>query len=143
MSPVIKFNSFYFLLASLIFCVEIFIAKYAHDQIIRPYVGDFLIVILIYCFIKSFFDTPVLATTLSVLIFSYLIETLQYFHLITWLGLQHSRIAGIVLGTSFAWIDLLAYTIGIGVVLFCEKVIVKRIHKHSFRTVNKEEESKQ
>ena len=125
----LKFNWRYFNLALLIFCIEIIIAKYAHDQIIRPYVGDILVVILIYCFIKSFLDSPVFITALFVLIFSYLIEICQYFHIITLLGLQNSRIARTIMGTSFAWIDLAAYTIGIGLVLFWEKVIAKRIHK--------------
>jgi hypothetical protein len=130
----LKFNWRYFGLALLIFFIEIIIAKYAHDQIIRPYVGDILVVILIYCFIKSFLDAPVFITALFVLIFSYLIEISQYFHIITRLGLQNSRIARTVMGTSFAWIDLMAYTIGIGLILFWEKVIVKRIRKRSFNT---------
>ena len=40
MSSLLKFNKFYFVLTMLIFGVEILIAKFAHDQIIRPYVGN-------------------------------------------------------------------------------------------------------
>jgi uncharacterized membrane protein YfcA len=58
----VKFNKTYFALAMLIFGIEILIAKFAHDQIIRPYIGDLLVVILIYCFVKSFLDTPVFKT---------------------------------------------------------------------------------
>ncbi|WP_366069085.1 DUF2809 domain-containing protein [Flavobacterium sp.] len=51
----LTFNKTYFRLASLIFTVEILIALYVHDKIIRPYFGDVLVIVLIYCFIKSFF----------------------------------------------------------------------------------------
>ena len=121
----LKFNRRYFVLAVLILAIEILIAKFAHDEIIRPYVGDLLVVILIYCFIKSFLNTPVLTTALSVLIFSYAIEILQYFHAIKWLGLQNSKIARTIMGDSFEWIDLVAYTIGIVVVIYTEKLFAK------------------
>ncbi|MBC7774050.1 MAG: DUF2809 domain-containing protein [Phycisphaerae bacterium] len=117
----VQFNKTYFALAVLIFGIEILIAKFARDQFIRPYLGDFLVVILIYCFVKSFLDTPVLKTALFVLLFSYTIEILQYFHIVNLLGLQDNKIARILIGTSFAWMDLVAYTIGIVIVLIFEK----------------------
>jgi len=80
----------------------------------------FLVVILIYCFVKSFLNTPVIATALAVLLFSYAIETLQYFHLVDILGLEKSTVARIIIGTSFAWTDLLAYTLGILLILIIE-----------------------
>ncbi|WP_419801993.1 DUF2809 domain-containing protein [Mucilaginibacter sp.] len=119
-SVIFRFNKTYFLFTILLFLTEVFIAVYLHDEIIRPYGGDFLVVILIYCFVKSFFNTPVKATALAVLLFSYLIETLQYFHLVDLLGLEKHTIARIVIGTSFAWTDLLAYTLGILLVLIVE-----------------------
>jgi hypothetical protein len=106
-----------------LFLIEVLIALYAHDRIIRPYIGDLLVVILIYCFVKSFLNTPVLPTAICVLIFSYAIEVLQYFDLVSLLGLQDSNIARIVIGTSFAWVDLLAYTAGIIILLFFERKI--------------------
>lgn len=130
MRRLLKFNWFYFVLTIFIFLIEVIIAKYAHDQIIRPYVGDFLVVILIYCFAKSFLDTPIYATAVSVLIFSYAIETLQYFHIVTRLGLQNSRFAKTIIGTSFEWIDLIAYTIGIALVIYFEKNIANRSLKN-------------
>ena len=79
MCNIVKFNPRYFLFTLILFVVEVLIAIYAHDPIIRPYVGDVLVVMLIYCFIKSFFKTPVVSTAIGVLIFSYVIEVLQYF----------------------------------------------------------------
>jgi hypothetical protein len=120
MNNFIKFNKRYFLLAVLLFMIEILIAKFAHDEIIRPYFGDLLVVILIYAFVKSFVDAPYLSTALAVLVFSYFVETLQYFHIVQRLGLEHSNIARVVIGTSFEWIDLAAYTIGILIVICVE-----------------------
>ena len=122
MAGIMHFNKNYFIIAILILLIEIIIALYIHDNFIRPYVGDFLVVILIYCFLKSFLNIPVLPTAISVLVFSYIVETLQYFKLVDKLGLQHSKLARIVIGTSFEWIDILAYTLGIAFVMFIESV---------------------
>ena len=113
-------------MAVLIFIIEILIARFAHDRIVRPYIGDLLVVILIYCFIKSFFDTPVLKTALGVLLFAYIVEILQSFDIITKLGLQDIGWARIAIGTSFAWIDLIAYTAGIALVICIEKIMASK-----------------
>ncbi len=118
----LKFSRPYFFSAVLIFGIEVLIALFAHDRIIRPYIGDLLVVVLIYCFVKSFLDISVFKAALFVLLFSYSIEMLQYFNLVTKLGLQDSKIARIVIGTSFEWMDLLAYTVGIGLVVYLEKI---------------------
>jgi hypothetical protein len=114
------FYKWYFVSAILLFSIEFIIGADFHDTIIRPYGGDFLVVILIYCFIKSFINTPPVITAIAVLILSYAVEISQYFHLVTQLGLQHSRLAKILLGTSFSFTDILAYTLGVLVVLVIE-----------------------
>ncbi len=117
----ITFNKKYFSIAILLFIVEILIALYVHDEIIRPYIGDVLVVILIYCFIKSFLRLPVLPVAVFVLLFSFSVEFLQYLQIVEKLGLQNSKIARTVIGTSFAWIDILCYIVGIAIVLIAEK----------------------
>ena len=130
MKRLLKFNPRYFLYAIILFVTEILIAIFAHDNIIRPYVGDVLVVILIYCAVKAFLNTPVVATAIWVLIFSYVIEALQYFRLVKLLGLHHSSLARTVIGTSFAWTDILAYTIGVAIILWVKKIFK---HQRSFR----------
>jgi len=83
----IKFNWYYFVLTILLLGLEILIALFVHDGIIRPYIGDLLVVILIYCFVKSFVNTPVFMTAVSVLLFSYTVEILQYLKITNVLGL--------------------------------------------------------
>jgi len=121
-STFMKFNSSYFILFALLLIVELLIGIYLHDALVRPYGGDFLVVILIYCFIKSFLDTSVIKTAIGVLAFSYAVEISQYFHLIKVLGLQHSRVASLILGSSFSFSDLLCYTLGTLLVLLIEKI---------------------
>jgi hypothetical protein len=89
---------------------------------VRPYIGDVLVVILIYCAVRSVLDSPVRGTALAVLAFSFAVEGLQYIHFIDLLGLQDSRIAATIIGNSFSWMDLVAYIAGIVLVLIAEKL---------------------
>ena len=114
------FYKWYFVLGIMLFAIEFIIGAEFRDSIIRPYGGDFLVVILIYCFIKSFIDSPPVLTAIAVLILSYAVEISQYFHLVTHLGLEHSSLAKILLGTSFSFIDILAYTLGVLFVIVVE-----------------------
>ncbi len=116
------FNKYYFLLALLLLGVEIYIGLYMHDAIIRPFGGDFLVVILLYCLVKSFINFPVLLTAGWVLVFAYAVEISQYFHLVSMLGLQRSKLATLLLGTSFSYVDLLVYTLGTLLVIVVENL---------------------
>jgi hypothetical protein len=120
-----SFHKNYFIGTVILFLVEVFIGFYMHDAIIRPYGGDFLVVILLYCLVKSFTSLKICTAALGVLVFSYLVETLQYFHIVNLLGLEKSKIACFIIGTYFAWSDLLAYTLGMLVVLGTEASLVK------------------
>ncbi|HEY9000009.1 MAG TPA: DUF2809 domain-containing protein [Mucilaginibacter sp.] len=119
-------NLNYFLFFIVLLVVELMIGIYMHDAFIRPYGGDFLVVILLYCFIKSFMDASVTKTAIGVLVFAYAVELSQYFHLVKLLSLQHSRIALLILGNSFSFSDLLCYTLGILLVLIIEKIRIGR-----------------
>ena len=59
---------------------------------------------------------------LGVLIFAYAVEVSQYFNLIKHLGLEKSDIANVIIGHSFGWIDMLAYTLGILMVILVERM---------------------
>lgn len=108
-----RFNLKAFALFLLIFLVEVLIALFIDDKIIRPYGGDLLVVIMIYYFIKSFIQTKPLYICLGTLLFAYAVEIAQYFELVKVLGVQDNRFLVIVLGSSFSWGDMLAYTIGV------------------------------
>lgn len=117
----LTFNKTYFGLAIFIFFIEVLIAVFIHDRFVRPYLGDVLVVILIYCFLKSFLKLPVVTAAVFVLIFSFTIEWLQFLNIVEKLHLENSKIARTIIGTSFSWIDLLTYIIGIAIVICIEK----------------------
>jgi hypothetical protein len=115
-----KFSSNYFILAILLLAAEIYIGMYVHDSFIRPVGGDFLVVILLYCLVKSFINIKARYAAGAVLLFSYGVETLQYFNIVEKLKLTKYELAKILFGTSFSWLDMLAYTLGIMLVVFVE-----------------------
>lgn len=117
------FSKKYFLITLFLFVVEVLIALYVHDSFVRPYVGDFLVVILIYTFVKSFLNVSVFSTCIGVLLFSYLTETLQYFRIVDVLGWSDSTLAKVIIGTSFSWEDMIAYTLGVIGIYIVEKFI--------------------
>jgi len=117
----IRFKLKYFSLAVLLFLVELYIAMFVRDNFVRPYAGDFLVVILIYCFVMTFFRIHYLKAAMLVLVFSFLVEFLQYIHIVKWLGLENDPVSRIVIGSSFSWEDILAYVLGIITVIIFEK----------------------
>ncbi|MEO1216544.1 MAG: DUF2809 domain-containing protein [Bacteroidota bacterium] len=117
----LTFKKPYFLACILLLLVEVLIAAFAKDSFIRPYVGDFLVVMLIYAFLKSFTHLSVWQAAMGSLVFSYLVEFSQYLGLIKWLGLKNNLAAKLILGNAFSWEDMLAYTLGILLVLIVER----------------------
>jgi hypothetical protein len=123
LSNILSFNKKYFVFVLLLLGTEILIARYVRDRIIRPYGGDFLVVILLYNIVRCFSHLSVNKTCIGVLLFSCGIEMLQYFSLADKLGFQHGSIPYILLGNYFSWTDIICYTLGIGTVAVFEKII--------------------
>ena len=117
----LTFKPGFLVIAFILFVIEVLIALYVRDSIIRPYVGDFLVVIMLYCFARAFVKTAPWKIGVAVLIFAYTIETSQYFKIVDKLGLTNIPIAKTIIGYGFEWLDILAYTLGIVTVLILEK----------------------
>lgn len=96
----------------LILITEFFIGVYVHDTFVRPYVGDVLVVVLIYCFIRIFIPRSLYWLPVYIFLFACFVEALQYFQLADLLELADNGIARIVLGSTFDWMDILCYAIG-------------------------------
>lgn len=110
----LKFNLKYFLFSVIIFLTEVLIATRLKDIFfVRAYLGDVIVVILLYTLIKSFFNiTDNEKLILGILVFSCLIEFAQYFNIAEKLGFRSGSIMYIVIGNSFSWIDILCYAVG-------------------------------
>lgn len=118
----IRFNGPYALLAAALLGAEVFIARFMHDGFVRPYVGDTLATILLYCLLKSSWRAPAWVVASVALLVSYVMEGAQALHLLAWLGWEHSRMARLLLGSHFEWVDMLAYTLGATMVLGAEQL---------------------
>ena len=47
-----KKRIFYIISFLVIFCIEVLIALYVRDNFVRPYIGDVLVVVLVYSFVR-------------------------------------------------------------------------------------------
>ena len=91
---------------------------YVRDNFIRPYVGDMLMVVLVYSFVRIFLPTGIPRMPFYVFLFACFVEVLQYFRLVETLGITN-RAARIILGPTFDWADIACYAVGcVFIVLF-------------------------
>lgn len=109
----IKFSLKYFLLTILLFLVEVLIATVLKNNFfIRAYLGDVIVVMLLYTFVKSFLIINDTKLILLIFVFSCLVEFAQFFNIAEKLGFQPGSLMYIVIGNSFSWIDILCYGVG-------------------------------
>ena len=95
-----------------LFLVEVGIALWVRDSFVRPFVGDVLVVVLIYLVLRSFLPMAPRRLALGVLVFACSIELLQAVDYVALLGLENIAWLSIALGRTFSWSDLLAYAVG-------------------------------
>lgn len=115
-----RFDKKYLLVTVLLFVVEVCIALFINDRIIRPFVGDVLVVGLIYCFLKIFLNIDYRKAALGVFLFACLIEIGQYFDYVARLGLENNRVLAIAMGRTFELTDFAAYFVGFLFIIFIE-----------------------
>ena len=109
----------------MLFLIELLIALFVTDKIIRPFVGDVLVIALIYCFLRIFLQIDYWKIALGVLLFACVIEVLQYFDYVKLLGLENNRILSVAMGRTFEWTDFVAYSTGFLLIVLSEKFIKK------------------
>lgn len=109
----LQFNLKYFLASIAIFLIEVLIATTLKDIFfIRAYLGDVIVVMLLYTMVKSLFKVNEQKLILGILVFSCLVEFAQYFNIAEKLGFRPGSLMYIVIGNSFSWIDILCYVVG-------------------------------
>ncbi len=96
----------------MVFFIELMIAIYVHDTIIRPYVGDALVVILLYCMVNVVILDKIRLLPLWIFVFATLIEFMQYLKVLQILGLENNTLLRIALGSTFDWKDIACYGVG-------------------------------
>jgi hypothetical protein len=123
---VFLFYKSYFILAAVLFATEIGIACCIHDTFFRPHFGDFLVIILIYCSIKSILNLSAVKAANFSLLICYCIEVAQGLNLLQAIGLHKYNATVIMLGKVFSWSDMLAYTCGFLLIIGVEKFYLKQ-----------------
>jgi hypothetical protein len=118
-----KQSKWYLLVTICLLCTEIAIAFFVKDKIIRPYIGDLLVVILIYAFVKIWISNRELLVAISVFVFACFIELLQYFHIVEVLGLDGNKVATVIIGSKFNTLDIVMYLMGTIAVIVTEKFL--------------------
>lgn len=122
-SQVKKWN--YWFLFFGVLAIEISIATFFKGNFIRHTIGDFFIVILLYLTVRMLTNISWIKAALSVLLFSYFVELLQWVNILELLGVQQNVATDLIIGSTFDWKDIFAYTMGISLVILLESIAQK------------------
>ncbi|EKQ57677.1 MULTISPECIES: DUF2809 domain-containing protein [unclassified Clostridium] len=101
--------------------IEIYIGLYIHDNIIRPYIGDVLVVGVIYFLLRGI-NCKSKFLALYVFIFACLVEIGQYFNLASVLHIDNFKLAKVILGSTFDLKDILCYFMGTIIIFIYERI---------------------
>ena len=105
--------------------IEILIALFVHDNFIRPFVGDIIVVAVIYYFVRIFFPLGIKHLLVYIFIFAVIIEYMQLFNLMQWIS-GNNKILKIVLGSSFSVWDIVCYAVGCLIIGIVEEIRKQR-----------------
>ncbi len=119
-----QFNKTYTILATILFLTEAGIAIFFKTGFIRHTVGDFLVVILIYCSVKSLMNFNSVRLAIAVFLFALLIELLQLLNILSLLHLENNKAAILLLGSHFHISDLAAYFLGMATFLLIDLLFI-------------------
>jgi len=108
-------------LFSILLVVEFLIALFVKDGFIRPYVGDILVIILMYTFIRGIVKKAIRFLILYLFLFASLVEVIQYLHIGELLNLGSNTLASIIIGTTFDVKDIICYLIASFLLLIWER----------------------
>ena len=112
-----KQRLYYFLIFAALFALETLIALTLRGGFIRSYLGDVIVVWVVYCFVQMLLGgrNNHYIVALGVLVFAFVVEFMQAINIVELLGVQNNAFLRTVIGTSFSWGDLVCYTVGTAV----------------------------
>lgn len=122
-----RFSGKYFIAAIGIFVLEVLIAIFIHDQFIRPYVGDVLVMFLLYAIIKAFYGKPTKRLPYYLFGLALFVEFTQLFQLAKMLKVEDHTVLSTVLGSTFDAKDIFCYLVGMLLLLGYEQALRKDI----------------
>lgn len=118
----------------LLTAVEVLIALFVNDRFVRPYLGDVIVVWVVFCFAQIFLCHKVspYITAVGVFVFACLVEILQGIKIVELLGLGHIPFFRTLIGTQFDLKDIICYGAGTAILcitIFLGKKIFDRTEK--------------
>ena len=107
-----KERLFYLIAFTVLAVIVTFIALFVHDSFVRPYLGDAIVVIEVYCFVRIFLPKKPRLLPLYVFLFAVAVELLQLANILSLLHLEQYEILRILVGSVFSWWDIVCYASG-------------------------------
>lgn len=123
----------YLIFTIILLTVEVLIALFIHDDFVRPYIGDVLVVMVLYTFIRIFIPEKIRMLPSYILCLAVLVEILQYFRIVELLGLQDNRFFSVLIGSVFDMKDIICYALGCTLI-----VIGQMVYKRSCKSKKNE-----
>lgn len=111
----------------ILFVLEIIIATFINDAIIRPFIGDVLVVILMYTLIRGFMKKPIQYLPLYLFLFATAVEIAQYFNIVKILDLHDNKLIATIIGTTFDIKDIICYLAATIILLIWEEIEKKKL----------------
>lgn len=116
-----RFSTRYATAFVLLLLVETAIALWVHDSFVRPYLGDSLAIVALYCLVRSVFAVSQRTALVGTFVFACCLELGQSVQLVDRLGVGDNHVMRVVLGTVYSPYDLVAYAAGVLLVLVLER----------------------
>ncbi|WP_303788614.1 DUF2809 domain-containing protein [Ruminococcus flavefaciens] len=115
----------------LLVAAEVCIGVFYFNFFIRAYIGDVIVVWVLYCLFRSFVPKKFSSygVALGILAFSFAVEFLQKLRIADVLGIKNELLR-IIIGTSYAAEDLLCYAAGTAVTIL-EIFIFRKLARRS------------
>lgn len=110
----------YAIATAIVFLIEVAIALWVHDSLIRPHGGDALAVVLVYLGLRAVTPVGPKSGAAIALGIAFAVEAAQWIGLAAMLGLRPHTISETMLGSSFDMGDLIAYCLGALAILAVE-----------------------
>lgn len=127
MSKNTKARLIYCAISAILLVVIVLIALFVRDRFIRPYGGDILVTVLLCAMARIVFPNKIKLLPLWVMLFAFGVEILQYFDVVSLLGLSHISIIRIAVGSVFSVEDLFCYAAGCLIFFLADRFMISKI----------------
>ena len=121
-----KKRFFNFILFMIFLAIEVLIALYVHDDFVRPYLGDVLVVVVLYFFVRIWIPEKYRWLPGVIFVFAAAVEVLQYFRLVEILGVENNVFLRTILGSTFDFKDIVCYGVGCLLLGLYDWIVYKR-----------------